>query len=519
VAEWLFPAFLLAAGVALGATALALAALHGDPDDRIGPPFALQSGFAAGYFLASAFYCIATTLPAAQAALRAQVMFLVPAVSMLPWCFARLSHRKLQRSEVGLLVASGVVLLVANLFSPASLRFDSLAISDRLRLADGRTFVRFAGVPGFWALVLRLYLIVILVPIGRRVTIMWNRGERALAWTAIIVMALLTAAVVMGLLVDAFHLPFGYLGAIPLLLGMILTVGVAIRFVRGQSRQRLLSANRQLEDEIAHRAELEERLTETQRMEALGRMASGVAHDFNNVLTVVGGHAEIIRQHHAPGTNERTGADAIHDAVERGAGLTRQLLAFARRQELAPTELDADRSIGEMRALIASMAGRAIRLVLALGAQGRKIVADPAQFSQVVMNLVVNARDAMPDGGQLSIATSWVAAGTPGACACEGALDDGHWMLTVTDSGSGIDAQTLPRIFEPFFTTKSPEQGTGLGLATVHGVVRQSGGHIAVESRPGLGTTFRICWPSARSSAGPKGIGAATGAVQDSALQ
>jgi signal transduction histidine kinase len=499
-AEILFPAFLVAAGAALGATALAISALHGDPDDRIGPPFALQSAFSAGYFLASAFYYAALTLPAAEAALRAQVLFLVPAVSMLPWCFARLSHRTLTRAEVTLLVVAGAVLLVVNQLSPASLRFRSLAEEARFPLASGRTFVRFAGEPGPWAFVLRVYLLAILAPIASRVVLMWRRDERALAWTAIVVMTLLTTAVVMATLVDVFHMRFGYLGAIPLLLGMIVTVGVAIRFVRGQSRQRLLSANRQLADEVAHRARLEERLTETQRMEALGRMASGVAHDFNNVLTVVGGHAEMIRSHHPPGSSERGSADAINDAVERGTGLTKQLLAFARRQELAPTEMDADRAIGELRALLGSLAGRETRLVLGLAAQGRRIVADPAQFSQVVMNLVVNARDAMPGGGSLTITTDWIAAGTPGACACEGALEDGHLLLSVTDSGHGIDAETLPRIFEPFFTTKGPEEGTGLGLATVHGVVRQSGGHIAVESRPGEGTTFRICWPAARSA-------------------
>jgi signal transduction histidine kinase len=303
-----------------------------------------------------------------------------------------------------------------------------------------------------------------------------------------------------------------YMGGVPMLFCIITLLGLAMGLAqRGQrlallaSGEELRGANVRLEAEMLRRERLEERLIETQRMESLGRMAAGVAHDFNNVLTVVRGHADLLLRHFAPGSAERQGAEAIGGATDRGAELTRQLLAFAARQELAPTEMDPDRALGDLRELLASLAGRQTQLVLGLGARGREILADPTQFAQVIMNLAVNARDAMPEGGRLVISTAWIEGGAATSCACEGALRGGHVAIAVTDSGSGIPAETLPRIFEPFFTTKGPGEGTGLGLATVHGIVQQSGGHIAVESRPGAGTAFRICWPGADEGAAAGG--------------
>ncbi|HTR97418.1 MAG TPA: ATP-binding protein [Candidatus Acidoferrales bacterium] len=503
-AEFMVRAFVLAAGAALGAALLAGASRATDAEDRLGVPFAWTNAFAFGYFFATAMFYNAHSLAGAESALRAQIACVVVTVGLVPWCFARMSRLPLAAYEWLSIAAFAAGLLVVNQFSPASLRFDAFVQTGALHAPGGALVPVFRGHPGPGSIALRAYMLLLLVWIGRRAWAMWRAGERTLAWWTVVNSALLVVANAIGTLADIYHLRVGYLTAIPVLISLIVALGVAIGIARRSRRRELAAAdaelratNAALQDEIRERTRLERRLIETQRMEALGRMAAGVAHDFNNVITVLRGHADLIV--HATGAQPglRASAEEIGRAADNATSLTRQLLAFARQQSLAPRALDPDRALAELASMVRPLVGHAVELVLEPGAQGRAILADPTQFSQVILNLAANARDAMPDGGRLTIATTRIAAGAPGVCACEGVLAGGHVGMSVADTGSGMDAETLARAFEPFYTTKSPERGTGLGLATVHGIVRQSGGFIAVSSQPGAGTTFRICWPEA----------------------
>ncbi|MFC7474042.1 ATP-binding protein [Dankookia sp. GCM10030260] len=241
---------------------------------------------------------------------------------------------------------------------------------------------------------------------------------------------------------------------------------------------------------LARRAEV--RLAEADRLETVGRLAGGVAHDFNNLLTAILGGAAAVR---ATGLPAAAAADlaVIEDAARRGAGLVRQLLAFARQQQMQPRALDLNAAVAAIAPLLRQLLGAAVRLDLALETPARWVRADPTQLDQVILNLAVNARDAMPRGGTLRIATGHRVVLRPEG---EGALPPGRWVvLEVSDTGAGIAPEVVPRLFEPFFTTRLDKGGTGLGLATVQGIVAQSGGHVAVESRLGEGTTFRIHLP------------------------
>jgi PAS domain S-box-containing protein len=243
------------------------------------------------------------------------------------------------------------------------------------------------------------------------------------------------------------------------------------------------------------RAALEEQLRDAQKMEAVGRLAGGVAHDFNNVLTVVSGHAELLRE---DVSSEQGQADitVILDAVRRASDLTRQLLAFSRVQELDPVILNPADVVRETELLLAHVIGKFVRLESSIDDAAPLVSADPVQLNQVLLNLAVNARDAMPDGGVLALRVDeWSA---------EQELEDRpgvvpglYCRISVSDTGTGMDEATQARIFEPFFTTKGPGGGTGLGLATTYGIVKQSGGHIFVDSRLGHGTTFEILLPAA----------------------
>ncbi len=247
--------------------------------------------------------------------------------------------------------------------------------------------------------------------------------------------------------------------------------------------------------DLTERRRIEERLRQAQKMDAIGNLAGGVAHDFNNVLTVVLGTAHVLQR-------ELTGEHledvrVIIDACGRAVGLTRQLLAFSRRQVLQPRTIDLNHVVGGIAPMLQRLVGENIELVLDLPPALGAVCADSGQLEQVIMNLVVNARDAMRDGGVITIETSNVdvdddedAAGTrPGLPAGR------HVQLAVSDSGAGMDEATLKRIFEPFFTTKEPGQGTGLGLSTVFGIVAQSGGQVFVDSTPGRGSRFRVVLP------------------------
>lgn len=247
--------------------------------------------------------------------------------------------------------------------------------------------------------------------------------------------------------------------------------------------------------DVTERKHLEEQLRHSQKMEALGRLAGGVAHDFNNLLTIIGGYAQMLLGILKGKSPARRDLEAILEAANRASALTRQLLAFSRRQVVQPKVLDLNRLLTRMHRMLRPVIGEDITLELALQKNLGKVKADPGQIEQVVMNLVVNARDAMPKGGRLVIETAQREWG-PGEAAPPAALPPGRYVtLAVTDSGTGMDADTLSHIFEPFFTTKARGKGSGLGLSTVYGIVKQSGGEIEVASQPGLGSTLRVFLP------------------------
>ena len=241
--------------------------------------------------------------------------------------------------------------------------------------------------------------------------------------------------------------------------------------------------------------ESEDQLRQSQKMDAIGRLAGGVAHDFNNLLTVILGYAEQLLERHATTPPQRRAAEEIQNAAERAASLTRQLLAFSRKQMLEARSLDLNRTVAGTAELLRRLIGEDIELSVKLEPRLGQVLADEQQMQQVIMNLAINARDAMPGGGKLTIATS-NADLDDGNRAQHLPLPPGRYVtLLVCDTGMGMDAETRARIFEPFFTTKKLGKGTGLGLATVYGIVHQSGGHIWVDSEPGHGTVFRVYMP------------------------
>ncbi|HKS67096.1 MAG TPA: CHASE4 domain-containing protein [Candidatus Acidoferrales bacterium] len=247
--------------------------------------------------------------------------------------------------------------------------------------------------------------------------------------------------------------------------------------------------------DITDRRHLADQLRQSQKMQAVGQLAGGVAHDFNNLLMVVKGHAEILLNRIQSGSPLHNNAEQIDKAADRAASLTRQLLAFSRMQVLQARVLDLNEVVGGMTKMFSRVIGENIELTFVPGSRLGRVKADPGQIEQVLLNLVVNARDAMETGGRITIETSNVQLDRD-YCAKHHNIEPGPWvMLTVTDTGCGMDAKTQTRIFEPFFTTKAQGKGTGLGLATVYGVVKQSGGFIYVYSEVGHGTTFKVYLP------------------------
>ena len=244
--------------------------------------------------------------------------------------------------------------------------------------------------------------------------------------------------------------------------------------------------------DITEHKQLESQLRQAHKMESIGRLAGGVAHDFNNLLTVINGYSELTLDRMSERDPLRTHVLAVRKAGERASALTKQLLAFSRRQLLQPRVLDLNTVVAESETILLRLIEENIQFVTVLAPSLGMVRADPTQLTQILLNLVVNARDAMPDGGLLRVETANVNI-------VEGDIEDsgeiragGYVMLEVSDSGTGMDEETRRHLFEPFFTTKGPGRGTGLGLATVYGIVKQSGGHIQVESAPRMGTTIRI---------------------------
>jgi two-component system, cell cycle sensor histidine kinase and response regulator CckA len=238
--------------------------------------------------------------------------------------------------------------------------------------------------------------------------------------------------------------------------------------------------------DITEQKALEEQLRQSQKMEAIGQLAGGIAHDFNNMLTAITGYAELLGYSFEEGDSRHEDVGELKRAAAHAAGLTRQLLAFSRKQMLLPQRLDANAAVSDLEPMLRRTIGEQITVSTELEEGVLPVEADPDQLAQVVLNIALNARDAMPDGGSLTITTSTVEIGSIP-----------YVGISIADTGTGMDESTQARIFEPFFTTKDTGKGTGLGLATVYGVVSQSGGAIEVESELGRGSTFRVILPRA----------------------
>ena len=258
--------------------------------------------------------------------------------------------------------------------------------------------------------------------------------------------------------------------------------------------------------EITERKRLEEQLLQSQKMEAVGQLAGGVAHDFNNILTAIVGYADLLAAEFT-GTNSRHLEDLeeIRKAARRAAALTRQLLAFSRKQVLEPRIIDMNGVVMNLEKMLRSLISENISLQTHLATDLAAARADPNQLEQVIMNLAINARDAMPEGGSLTVETGNATLDEDYAAQHVSVLPGEYVMLAVTDTGCGMDEHTKARIFEPFFTTKAPGRGTGLGLSTVYGIVKQSGGNIWLYSEPNKGTTFKVYLPAVHAA--PEDIG------------
>lgn len=262
--------------------------------------------------------------------------------------------------------------------------------------------------------------------------------------------------------------------------------------------------------DISVRKRTEEELRQAQKMEAVGHLAGGIAHEFNNYLGIIMGYCDLLEEDQVEDESLRLGLTEIKTATQKAASLTRQLLAFSRKQIIEPTVLDLNASVWEAHKLLRRLIPANIDVIPVLHPNLGKVRADPAQIQQILINLVVNARDAMPQGGRISIETAGVILDEEFASRYFDVIPGDYIMISVGDNGEGIDAGTLPHIFEPFFTTKQAGKGTGLGLSTTYGIVKQSGGHITVASVRGRGTTFRVYFPKSTEAKASTGSDANT---------
>ncbi|NJN93078.1 MAG: PAS domain S-box protein [Anaerolineales bacterium] len=255
-----------------------------------------------------------------------------------------------------------------------------------------------------------------------------------------------------------------------------------------------------IQQDVTGELQLEEQLRQSQKMEAIGRLAGGIAHDFNNLLTVINGYSELLLTHYPdPQDPHRLDLEQIKKAGGRASALTQQLLAFSRKQSLQPQVLNVNHVMNNAHQLLRRLIGEDLELTIDLKPNLAQVMADPGQLEQIILNLAVNARDAMPHGGKLMIATDNVVLDEASAHLYPEVVPGSYVLLTITDTGTGMNQETLAHIFEPFFTTKEQGKGTGLGLATVHSIVKQHGGHIRVDTEPGRGTIFRVYLPQLKT--------------------
>jgi signal transduction histidine kinase/CheY-like chemotaxis protein len=303
-------------------------------------------------------------------------------------------------------------------------------------------------------------------------------------------------------LASAIVLPIAALGVGPFVdfsIGFTIFVAHLWLMLGWMSGHTLAAIRAEWEEALQRRLALEEQLRHSQKMEAVGRLAGGIAHDFNNLLTAIIGYTEIVMVSLEPGDSRRADAEEIARAAMRAADLTRQMLAFSRRQLLQPKVVDLNVTLAKVEPMLRRVIGEDIVLTIAPKATHPHVRVDPGQIEQVIMNLVVNARDAMPKGGRLLVETADQSGDS--VTLPPDAKPGPYVMLAVSDTGVGMSADVRARVFEPYFTTKDIGKGTGLGLSTAYGIVRQSEGHIQVFSEPGQGTTFRICLPNAEDAA------------------
>ncbi|QJX00977.1 response regulator [Frigoriglobus tundricola] len=297
---------------------------------------------------------------------------------------------------------------------------------------------------------------------------------------------------------------------------LVVTIGVVLaalerlaereheaRALLERERADLVAANAALDQQVRERRELESQLVHARKMEAVGQLAGGVAHDFNNLLTVINGCSDLVLEALPPADAGRVMLTQIRDAGQRAAALTRQLLAFSRRQVLAPQVISPNAVVANIEKMLARLIGEDVRVETVLSPDTSRIRVDPGQFEQVLLNLATNARDAMPTGGRLTIETENLVLARGDALSRWGARPGAYVALRVSDTGCGMAPEVKARMFEPFFTTKDPGKGTGLGLATVFGIVKQSDGFIDAESEAGRGTCFRILFPAVTDDVRP----------------